>query len=582
MKTRLFNMKPTTKIVHLLTLVAIAAFALPALSLAATLSVSPSTGVYSAGSTFTTRVVVNSAGKSINAAEGTIKFNPQEVTVVSVDRSGSIFSLWVTEPSFSNSAGTITFSGGLPTGYTGSAGTVFNITFRTTNASTARVSLTGGAVLANDGMGTNVLTSMNGGTYTIQAPSSSPTPEVIEYVAPANTPSAPVIQSNTHSDSEGWYQAKSAVLTWRLPSDITQVRTLLDTSANSVPTRVYENPISTITLDDLPEGVSYFHLQFRNEDGWGRVSHYRLAVDTVAPTDFSISLPDGADLSNPRQTLDVQISDVSSGVNRYTVKIDNDESYEFIDEKDERKIALKELAPGYHSVIVEAFDMAGNSTVSSYSFTLLAFDKPTFTEYPSEINEEVIPVVRGLTRPRSQVEVSVQKVGAEPALYSLVADDAGVFTLIPEGTFTQGVYELKARAIDEFGAQSEMSETIRIAVQQPGYVQVGTLIINVLSVVIPLIAMLVLLVLALWFLFLYVRRFKGRVSVESKEAVVILAREFTHLEEILEAEKVRLTESKRTKKLTQTEMDMFATIASSMKAAQVRVEKEVDDVERLV
>lgn len=560
----------------------IAVFSTPFFSLAATLSVSPSTGVYSAGSTFTTRVVVNSSGKSINAAEGTIKFNPQEVTVVSVDRSSSIFSLWVTEPSFSNSAGTITFSGGLPTGYTGAAGTVFNITFRTTNASTARVSLTNGAVLANDGMGTNVLSSMNGGTYTIQAPSSSPEPEVIEYVAPANTPGAPTIESKTHTDTDGWYQAKSAVLSWRLPGDVTQVRTLLDDSANSVPTRVYESPISNITLNDLPEGVSYFHLQFRNEDGWGRVSHYRLAVDTKAPTNFEVSLPEGADLSNPQQTLEVKVTDEASGVNRYSIKINNEEPFEFIDEKDERKITLGELPPGYHSIIVEAFDRAGNSTVSSYSFTLLAFDKPTFTEYPNEINEEVIPVVRGLTRPRALVEVTVQKVGAEPVTYNLTSDDSGVFTLIPSGTFTQGVYELTAKAIDEFGAQSEASDTIRIAVQQPGYVQVGTLIINVLSVVIPLLAMLVLLVVAMWFLLAYVRRFKGRVSTESKEAVAILAREFSHLHEVLETQKVTLTESKKTKKMTQTEIDVFDNISQAMKSAQARVEKEVDDVKRLV
>ncbi len=569
------------RITFLLTAIILVIF-LPVFSHAATLLMSPATGVYTAGTTFTARVVVNSAGKSINAAEGTIKFNPQEVTVVSVDRSGSIFSLWVTEPSFSNSAGTITFSGGLPTGYTGAAGTVFNVTFRTTNASTARVSLMGGAVLANDGMGTNVLTSMNGGTYTISAPSASPAPEVIEYVAPANTPSAPVIESSTHSDSEGWYKANTAILSWRLPSGVTAVRTLLDSSANSVPTRVYENPISNITLTDLSEGESYFHLQFQNADGWGRVSHYRLGVDTQAPTDFTIDLSEGSDLSNPVQILTVKGTDTASGIYRYSIKIDSEEAYEFIDEKNEQKIALPKLSPGFHTVIIEAFDRAENSTTGSFSFTLLAFDKPTFTEYPSEINEEVIPVVRGLTRPRSQVEVTVQKIGAEPTTYMVTADDAGVFTLIPEGTFTQGVYELTAKAIDEFGAQSDTSDPVRIAVQQPGYIQIGTFLVNVLSVIIPLLAMLLMLAVSIWFLVIYMRRFKGKVSVESKEATVILNREFTDLHAILNAEQERLLQSKKTKKLTKAEEELFSALTSALRGAQARVEKEVDDVEQLV
>ena len=305
--------------------------------MAATLSVSPNTGVYNAGTSFTVRVVVNTQGKPINAAEGTLKFNPQEITVVAVDRSSSIFNLWVTEPTFSNSAGTINFSGGMPTGYTGSAGTIFNVTFRSTSANTARVSLTGGSVLANDGQGTNVLSSMNGGTYTIQAPSTSPTPEVVEYVPPANTPGLPQITSTTHADQQLWYTTKEALLKWTLPAGVTQVRTLLDDKAGTIPTKVYEEPISEIRLSDLPEGVSYFHLQFRNADGWGKVSHFRLAVDSTKPDSFTITQSENNDSSNPEQVLKLESVDKTSTVNRYQIKIDNEEPYEFIDEDQKGK-----------------------------------------------------------------------------------------------------------------------------------------------------------------------------------------------------------------------------------------------------
>jgi len=39
--------------------------------------------------------------------------------------------------------------------------------------------------------------------------------------------------------------------------------------------------------------------------------------------------------------------------------------------------------------LVEAYDEAGNNIVDTLSFAILAFDKPQFTEYPSEINDEV-------------------------------------------------------------------------------------------------------------------------------------------------------------------------------------------------
>jgi 5-hydroxyisourate hydrolase-like protein (transthyretin family) len=287
-------------------------------------------------------------------------------------------------------------------------------------------------------------------------------------------------------------------------------------------------------------------------------------------------------LANPIQTISLKVEDETSGVIRYMIRVDNDEPYEFIDTEEKGLINLKPIAPGYHSVIIEAFDRAGNSIIQNFSFTTTAFSKPEFTEYPNEINEDVIPVIRGNTRPNATVELTVTRIGAEPTIYNLVADENGVFTLIPEGTFSTGVYELVAQATDEFGAISELSNPIRIAVQQPGFIRVGSMIVSVLSVIIPLAAMVILLVVASWFLLLYFRRFKRRVSVESSEVATILDREFNTLYETLVTQRAVLTESRKAKKLTKAEEDLFAILDNSLKQAQKKVEKEVADVEKLV
>ncbi|MBY0310028.1 hypothetical protein K2Q16_02715 [Patescibacteria group bacterium] len=549
---------------------------------AATLRLTPGTGVYTTGSSFTVTVMVDSAGKPINAAEGTISFNPREVSVVSVNRSNSIFSLWVTEPTFSNSAGTITFSGGSPAGYTGSAGTVMSITMRAATAGTPRLSFTQGSVLANDGKGTNVLTGMSSGSYTIGAATTAPAPEVIEYVAPANTPSAPVVRSSTHSDERAWHAAKTAVLSWELPAGITSVRTLLDDRPATIPTRVYEEPIRTLTLNDLPEGISYFHIQFRNEEGWGRVAHYRLAVDSEKPSEFSIALPPDADLSNPQQTLLLMATDTASKVIRYQVKIDNEPAYEFIDKDETGRITLPVLSPGYHAVVIEAFDQGGNGIIGSFSFTTSAFDRPVFTDYPPELGEGIIPVIKGTTRPRSSVLISLTRMGADTQEYTVTSDDGGVFTFIPEGSFSTGVYEVTALATDERGAQSETSAPIRIAVQQPGFVRIGSFLVSVLSVVVSLLALTALSVIGSWVLIGYLRRFRRRVTVESKEAIVMLRREFATLTATLTAHEEALLAARKGAKLTKAEADMIASLKTALTDAERRVEKEVADVDRVV
>jgi hypothetical protein len=575
----------TSTKVLLLIIVVGGMFVLPITSWAANLLTSPATGVYSLSGTFTVTVVVNTRGQSINAAEGVISFNPRELSVVRVDRSSSVFNLWVTEPTFSNSAGTISFSGGSPTGYSGSAGTVFTVTFRSLTAGQTRVSYTSGSVLANDGRGTNVLSSMSGGTYTIEAATSQPAPEVvIEYVAPANTPAAPRVTSSSHADPAMWYQSKSASLAWVLPEQVTAVRTLLDRNPNSIPTRVYETPISSIELDELPEGESYFHIQFRNADGWGRVTHYRLAVDSIDPVGFSVETASLTDSTNPTQQLQVSFADEENGspIQTYRISVNGGEPSTVTDTEETRLLTLPTLPPGYHTVAVEAVDAAGNISIDTISFTITSFEAPKFTEYPTELNPDVIPIFKGTTRPGAMVEVLVGQMGSNPEAYTIRADDSGSFIYIPESRFEAGVYQIKARATDEYGAQSVESAPLTFAVQQPGYIRLGSWLVNTLSVVVPLIALVMLLIISLLWFKTRVSRFKGRVSKESHDVVAILEREFTALNATILAEKEALAQSKRSKKLSEAESAFFSVLERSIKGVQSRVEKEVEDVERLV
>jgi hypothetical protein len=327
-------------------LIVLCAVVFPSVSFAATLSVTPGTGVYKTGQTFTVNVVVNTTGVPVNAADGSLTFDPHELNVVAVSRTSSIFNLWTAEPAFSNTAGTISFSGGVPTGYTGTNGTVMSVTFKSITSGTAHVSISSASVLAADGRGTNVLTAMNGGTFTLAAVESTPAPEVIvEYVPPANTPAAPKITSTTHGDQTAWYSATDAVLAWTVPNDATAVRTSLDSSPMSVPTKVYDTPISTLTLKKLDQGVSYFHVQFKNKDGWGKISHYRLAIDSEKPSSFTITLPEGADLSSPIQTLELHTVDATSPVLKFKVQIDAAQPYTFDATSSPVKLIISLLKP---------------------------------------------------------------------------------------------------------------------------------------------------------------------------------------------------------------------------------------------
>jgi Cohesin domain len=142
----------------------------------ATLYLSPASGTYSVGDVFNVNVVLNSGGgNGVNASDGAIKFDTSYLVVKSVSKDNSVFSLWTTEPTFSNTAGTITYSGGIPaSAYKGSAGVVMSISFAVLKAGSGGANFSSASALAADGKGTNILANTSGAQYTFNEKAPAP------------------------------------------------------------------------------------------------------------------------------------------------------------------------------------------------------------------------------------------------------------------------------------------------------------------------------------------------------------------------------------------------------------------------
>src|SRR3990167_3011250 len=181
---------------------------------------SPSSGSVIAGQNFSIVIRVNTGGVAINAPEGSVVFDSAKIQITSISKSGSIFTIWAEEPKFSNAEGTVEFAGGVPNpGYSGASGTVFTVNFKAKTATTIKgytdIVMVSGAILANDGEGTNILASLGKATYYI-GPAGIP---VATPLAPTGTQpiQETVITSTTHPDSEKWYSNNDPIFQWELP-----------------------------------------------------------------------------------------------------------------------------------------------------------------------------------------------------------------------------------------------------------------------------------------------------------------------------------------------------------------------------
>lgn len=142
----------------------------PLIADAASLSFYPASGSHPVGSSFTVGVYVASSDQAMNAASGVISFPTGMLEVVSVSKSGSIFTIWADEPSYSNGAGTVSFEGLVPNpGFIGSSGKVITITFRVKSVGSPSLRFSSGSALANDGRGTNILTGTGNALFTLGA-----------------------------------------------------------------------------------------------------------------------------------------------------------------------------------------------------------------------------------------------------------------------------------------------------------------------------------------------------------------------------------------------------------------------------
>lgn len=316
----------------------------PAVALAqASLFITPNTGTYKTGDLFSVVINVNTGGQAINAASGQLNFDNTRLEVRSIGYSHSVFNLWTAEPSFSNSAGSVAFSGGLPNpGFTGASGAILRVTFRAKESGQAPLTFISGSVLANDGAGTNILDTLKGGLFTV--------------------------------------------------------------------------------LSGAP----------------------RVKVPKVAPAASAVSAP----VETSAQTL----------------------------------------------------------------------EPPILTDYPRELQSGEPLVVKGIGLPLSKVLVAVQKGTNEPGRSELWSGPDGRFTFTWGGQVESGFYRIWARNIGTDGTASAPSDAVIVEVSAPAFLRVGAVAINYLSIAITLLALVVLLLLTLFYIWRRVRSLQVERGIEITEA----------------------------------------------------------------
>ena len=461
---------------------------------------SPSSNSFSIGQTFSVTVYVNTNQQAINAISGIINFPADKLQVTSLSKSGSIVSMWIPqEPSFNNTAGTINFEGVIVNpGYTGSNGKILTISFKTKSAGTASLMFSSGAILANDGVGTNITGKSETAQFVIKATSATEpgAGEAVTPVSKSGTPQAIKIESSTHPNSQNWYQNDSPKLTWNLSDDITKIAYALDQNQTTVPNTAAEQLVTSYQAQNLKEGIWYFHLQAKNALGWGSVSHFKIQIDKTPPESFTIIVDNQGDPTNPQPYLSFTTKDALSGINYYEIQIDQLPIIKVTPQEIQNgKYQIPVTPPDSYQVLIKAIDNANNFTIATGDLIIEPLKSPVISDYSKQVQINEPITLKGTADKAGVIEISVINEAKEIFKEKINTENDGSWQYVSSKSFKKGVYLVSAILIDKRGAMSNPSEAVRITVNAPLFIQIGNLLINYLSVINTLIALVILLIL---------------------------------------------------------------------------------------
>lgn len=323
------------------------------------LYLSPSSGSFLVGSTFTVSIFVNTEGNEINLVWADLKFPSDKIQITSPTAGTSFITEWNIPPNYSNEKGIVSFRGGIPGGIITSAGLVSSVTFRVVSSGEAKIEFgEESKILLNDGKGTNILTKTLDGNYHLLIP----------------PPEGPQVFSSTHPNSDVWYPDSSPGFSWEKEEGVNDFSWSFDQNPNGRPDGISEGNQNEVSFSNVSDGIWYFHLRQKKGEVWGKTSHVAVKIDTTPPRDFNPRIETYTKLAGYQTMVYFETIDDSSGVDHYEISLIDLNTPEpshsfFTEEISPYKVPFEKA--GKYNVIIKAVDKAGNSREKEARFRMI-------------------------------------------------------------------------------------------------------------------------------------------------------------------------------------------------------------------
>ncbi len=340
---------------------------------AASLSFVSPAKLYKPGDLITVTFNMASTELAVNAVAAVINYPVALLELTAVSVNDSIISFWVEQPKKTNT-GKIALQGVIfNPGYKGVGAKLVTLTFKAKKTGLAILNVKDFQILANDGKGTVVKTSVANKLITLgdsqpvktELVKKEPEVEIVEKETGLKKnspmPKSFVLKSATHPLQNTWYSSSAIRLNWTLPSGVQVVSYKLDRQAKSDPGEISRGKISSIAYQKIDNGIWYFHIKLKIANNWTDTVHYQLKSDYIKPI-LNLALQP---VSGQAPLIKYSANDNSSGIKYYEISLDNGSLKRTTTAGN---FSPKGLMSGYHVVKITVFDKAGNQASNLQEF----------------------------------------------------------------------------------------------------------------------------------------------------------------------------------------------------------------------
>jgi hypothetical protein len=318
----------------------------------------PESGTFDLESQQTIDIQVLTGGEAINSTQVNVSYDPGIVRIEEILTEGSFCPPeFFVQKEVDNLAGKVSIACGLPSpGLTKEVGTVATLVMQPVASGNAALRFEPGTrVLANDGLGTDVLRVAIDAGYRIEdfryAPGTARVPRALPF-------------SFSHPNPERWYNRRDVHLNWPVAKGESYFYAF-DREPDTIPDK--EAPASgRLVLDMAEEGIYYFHLQASKDRLKSPVAHLKVKIDATPPM---VPIIRASSLQvRPGEVVRFEFSgiDTLSGIqSNYYVKLGDSIFLPALPQ-----VYMPFLREGRYALTARVFDNAGNFSDSTVEITV--------------------------------------------------------------------------------------------------------------------------------------------------------------------------------------------------------------------